>query len=317
VVSRRQLLGLGLSPGAIGALLDSGRWAGLHPGVYATFTGPVPASARVWGAVLYPGEPAAVGGATALWLWDVLDVPAAIVTVCIPQSRRLKAPAGVRIEIRRRFETAIHPAVLPPRLRVEEALLDVVDATPDPVRVVDLLLRAVQSRHTTPDRLRSYLAARSRHRWRGLIGDLLADAHEGVQSPLERRWLSDVERRHGLPKGERNRPETGTDGRRRYRDVRYRRWNVIVELDGQEAHPRWAAFRDRHRDNAVAVGGVLGLRYGWHETVGDPCGVAAEVVGVLRVGGWTGVARGCGPGCPVGDADRTRASIKDRAAAGR
>ena len=49
-----------------------------------------------------------------------------------------------------------------------------------------------------------------------------ADVVDGVQSTLERRYRRDVERPHGLPRGFRNRSE-GDRGRRRYRDVRYRR----------------------------------------------------------------------------------------------
>jgi hypothetical protein len=109
-----------------------------------------------------------------------------------------------------------------------------------------------------------------------------------------------VERRHRLPGGERNQADSDGAQQRRYRDLRYRRWRLVIELDGREAHPDWARFRDRRRDNAVAVAGDVTLRYGWRETVSDPCGVAAEVVQVLRLQGWTGTARSCGPGCPVG-----------------
>jgi hypothetical protein len=279
VVSRRQLRELGLTDGAIGALLDGGRWVGLLPGVYATFTGPVPAGARLWAAVLYAGSPAAIGGSAALWAWGVLATPPEVVSVCVPQARRVRAQPGVRIEVRRRLDGAVHPAALPPRLRVEAALLDVADEATDPGRVVDLVLRATSGRYTTAVRLRAALAARRRHRWRALLTDLLADVEEGVASPLERRWLRDVERRHRLPPGERNRPEPGRDGRTRYRDVRYRQWRLVVELDGREAHPDHARFRDRARDNALAETGEVSLRYGWRDTVTDPCEIAARWYG--------------------------------------
>jgi very-short-patch-repair endonuclease len=79
----------------------------------------------------------------------------------------------------------------------------------------------------------------------------------------------------------------------------YRAWNVIVELDGPEAHPPDGAFRNMRRDNDSAVAGDTTLRYGWRDVVGDPCGVAAQVGAVLSLGGWVGRPRQCGPACTV------------------
>jgi len=305
VVGRAQLLALGLTPGQIGALLDARRWTGLLPGVYATFTGPVPATARAWAAVLYAGRGAALGGSTALWLCQVLDAPPHVMTVCVPAARTVEPQPGLRVVRTRGLERVTHPASVPRRLRVEAAVLDVAHEAPDDARAVDVVLRATQQRRTTPDRLSDALAARARHSRRALLRDLLAEVVEGVQSQLERRWRSSVELRHGLPRAERNVTERangpGAGPRNRYRDVRYRRWGLVVELDGAEAHPTWLKFRERRRDNALVVAGEPTLRYGWRETVGDPCGIAVEVAVVLRRLGWAGSPRPCGPGCPVAD----------------
>jgi hypothetical protein len=298
-VSRRQLRERGLTCGQIDARLESGRWTGLLPGVYATFTGPVPTLTRAWAAVLYAGSGAALGGAAALWLWRPSDRPPDVITVCVPADRRVVGQPGLRVVVRRQLAARVHPVALPARLRVEVAVLDLADEATEPERVVDVLLHATQSRITTPARLVATLSERRRHRWRALVRDVLDDAGQGVQSALERRWLTDVERRHGLPRGERNAADTGDDGRRRYRDVRYRGWRLVVELDGREAHPDWARFRDRSRDNASALGGDVTVRYGWREVAADPCGVAAQLVTVLRLQGWAGTPRRCSPDCPV------------------
>ena len=53
IISRRQLLALGISAPKIRTQIDGRRWCVLLPGVYATFTGPVTATGRTWAAVLY------------------------------------------------------------------------------------------------------------------------------------------------------------------------------------------------------------------------------------------------------------------------
>jgi hypothetical protein len=138
-----------------------------------------------------------------------------------------------------------------------------------------------------------------------LLVDLCEDVEDGVQSGLERRWRRDVELAHGLPRAHRNvadEPEVGrgASGRtRRYRDLRYRRWRLLIELDGREAHPDDEQFRDRARDNAATRAREWSLRYGWREVAGEPCGAAVEVAGVLRDRGWSGPPRPCSPICPV------------------
>ena len=175
-------------------------------------------------------------------------------------------------------------------------MLDALGNATRPELVVDLVLRAGQRRLTTPARLRAAAAGRRRLRWRRLLEALCGELAEGVHSVLEHVYRRDVERAHGLPRGSRNRPEAGSASSW-YRDVWYRAWRVLVELDGRGTHPVEEAFRDRRRDNWAARAGEVALRYGWREVVGAPCEVAAEVAEVLRGRGWTGRLRASGPGC--------------------
>jgi hypothetical protein len=298
LIARGQLLAAGLTRSEARRHVRSGRWQPVLPGVYATFTGALDHRTAVWAAVLYAGPGAVAGFRTALWLSGVLDDPPSVVEVCIPESRRVRAQPGLRVTRTRRLPAAAHPAAQPPRLRLEEALLDATDRTADLGPVLDLLFRATQRRLTTADRLSEALARRPRHRWRRLIGEALADVADGAASPLERRYLTDVERPHALPQAVRNRPERPVPGGpSEYRDVDYPAWRTVVELDGRRAHPEDRAFRDHRRDNRAAVGGRTTLRYGWHDVAGDPCAVAAQVGAVLRRNGWGGQIQACGPQC--------------------
>jgi hypothetical protein len=256
----------------------------------------------VWAAVLRAGAGAAAGPWTSLWLAGVVDRMPERPDVVLPARRQLRADPGIRASRRRRLATAIDPAAGPPRLRVEEALLDAVRDLDRPAAVLDLVLRAVQRRLTTAARIRERLADRRAHPWRTLLTAALADADAGVRSMLEHRWLHDVERAHGLPPSSLNRPDRevaadGTDAGRRLRDAEFVTWGLVVELDGREFHPGELRFRDRRRDNRVTATGRRTLRYGWREVAGDPCGVAAEVAQVLRLAGWAGTPRPCGPAC--------------------
>jgi very-short-patch-repair endonuclease len=89
------------------------------------------------------------------------------------------------------------------------------------------------------------------------------------------------------------------DGRVRYRDNLYAHYGVIVETDGRAAHPGQTRWADACRDNRAAAAGLVTLRYSFGDVLGRPCQVAAEVGAVLRVRGWPGTLRQCGPGCTI------------------
>ncbi len=300
VISRDQLLGIGLPPAQARRGVDSGRWQRLLPGVYATFTGPVIGTTTVWAGVLYAGDGAAASHRTALWLAGVLDALPAQVDVSVPASRRVHRQPGVRVHLSRAMDRPaadlLHPAAAPPRIRVEPALLDQCELE-SKATTTHLVLSAVQRRTTTADRLLLALNRRPRHRWRSLVRQLLAEAQDGVASPLELAYRQKVERGHRLPVGLRNTKERAPGGGNWYRDVRYRRFGVVVELDGREAHLAHQAFRDLRRDNIAAAAGNTVLRYGWRDVVGRPCDVAAQVAHVLAARGWAGRTAPCSAAC--------------------
>ena len=274
------------------------RWQRVHPGTYVAFTGPLPPLTRIWAAILYAGEGAVASHATAGWLHRLVDDLPARLDVSVRHGHRHRGSRpGVRVRQSRRLTERVHPTQLPPRTRLEDTVLDLTEDTPRTDDVITVLLRACQRRLTTAARLRLAARRRYRMRWRALVADVLADVVDGVQSALERNYRRDVELPHGLPRGARNRQE-GTRGRRRYRDVRYKRWRTVVELDGRAAHPDEWQEHDDLRDNEVhETDGTVTLRYGWRAVTGSPCEVAAQVARRLSLHGWRGRVRRCGPDC--------------------
>jgi hypothetical protein len=298
VVARRQLRSIGVSREVVRSHLRGRRWQRALPGTYVVFTGPLPPLTRVWAAVLYAGEEAVASHRTAGWLHSLVDDLPVRLDVCVPHGHRHRGSRpGVRVRQSRRYVERAHPTLLPPRTRLEETVLDLTDDTSRSDDVITVVLRACQRRLTTAARLRGAARQRARLRWRALLKDLLTDVVDGVQSALERRYRRNVELPHGLPRGTRNRQE-GPVRRRRYRDVRYKRWRVLVELDGRAAHPEEWQERDDIRDNAALDDdGSVTLRYGWQSVTGSGCVVARQVGVQLKRHGWRGQLRRCGPAC--------------------
>src|SRR6202023_843122 len=97
-------------------------------------------------------------------------------------------------------------------------------------------------------------------RWRQEIGIALGDVKAGALSVLEYRYVHRVELPHQLPVARRQaRIRHGTGSR--YLDNLYEGFAVCVELDGTAAHPADEQWRDKRRDNANTVGGILTLRF--------------------------------------------------------
>ena len=59
--------------------------------------------------------------------------------------------------------------------------------------------------------------------------------------------------------------------------MKYKRYALLVELDGRIGHEGEGRFRDMNRDNRHALRGELTFRYGYYDVSGRPCPVAFQV----------------------------------------
>jgi hypothetical protein len=139
---------------------------------------------------------------------------------------------------------------------------------------------------------------RPRMRWRTELTAALNLAADGVHSLLEFRYVNRAERPHGLPPGQRQNLVIRM-GQRQYQDVGYDPYGLVVELDGQAAHPVAARWEDIGRDNANLAVGLVTLRYGWADVTERPCQVAAQVGAVLQRRGWNRRLHRCGSTCEL------------------
>ena len=302
VVSRSQALRAGLSTDMIKFRVRSGWWQPVHRGVYLTFTGAPGHSAQLWAALLAAGPGAVLSHQTAAELQRLADRAADSIHVTIPWQRRITAVSGVSLHRCTRAGEIVLGSGNPPRTRVEETVLDLIQAAATFDEVCGWVTRAVTRDLTDAAMLGAAMDRRPRLRWRADLHELITAAASGDHSVLEYRYGRDVERAHGLPDSVRQVPFAGPDGRSGRRDRLYRAYGVVVELDGKVAHPAETGWRDKARDNAAAVDGQQTLRYDWTQVSRHACETAGQVAQVLRAHGWNGLPRSCSPGCLVGQA---------------
>lgn len=298
-MSRGQLARHGVTDASILANLRAQRWQRVYRGVFALFTGSLSEDSRVWAALLWAGEGAALGDFTALRVYGfVLAEPDPIVQVRVDHERRVTVPPGVELKRRRRLDEFVHPARVPRVLRLEDAALHAASGR----RLVDgfgLLADVCAQRLTTPDRLRDALVDLPKLASRKALWSVLDDIASGAHSFLELSYLDRVERAHRLP-APRRQAAGWLMGSRVWRDAEYDDWGVVLELDGRLGHDEAAGrARDRRRDLVSASRGRCTIRNGYVDVTELACDTAALVASVLRARGWPGWPVGCGDACDI------------------
>lgn len=296
VVSRRQLIAVGCAPHGVRRLLRRRELVPCGNAVYVDHTGDPTWLQLAWCGVLSLW-PAALCHESALHLAGARrGEPGSLLHVAVARERSPGGPPGVRLHRLADLDAKVLWQLGPPRVRVEEAALDVASTARDDFAAVAVLADAVQSRRTTAARMDLALARRSRIPRRGFLEDVLADVADGTCSVLEHGYLARVERPHGLPTARRQLRESprGTV----YRDVTYDAFGRIVELDGRLVHDRLEdRDRDLDRDLDAAVEGRVTVRLGWGQVFRRPCRTALRVGRWLQAGGWEGAPLRC-PDCP-------------------
>jgi very-short-patch-repair endonuclease len=297
VVGAEQLISLSFGLRSAERLVHQRSWVRLATGVYQLGVGEPSWEGLAWAGVLLGGPRAGLGFESAGRLWQLVDEPPTDITVLVPHGRPIADRGRWVFRQERPGARSARSPGSPPRTTIEDTVVDL--CTQAETRALPgLLTRAVQGRRTTAQRILACVDDRARVRHRDLLRQMLGDVAQGAESPLELRYLTDVERPHGLPRAQRQvRSRRGKE----VRDLRYDEWASIIELDGR-AHIA-GRFRDMERDNAALLSGDVTLRYGWQDVTDRPCAVASEVAALLIRRGWTGVPTRCRRCALATDAD--------------
>jgi hypothetical protein len=304
IITREQAKRLGFSDRQIEHRAQSGRWQRVYPRVYATFSGPVSRNARFWAAVLWAGKGAMLSHQTAAEVQGIIDSPIGNrIHVTVPTRRRpaqLKPVQGITVHRSDQSQAQFLGPFTLPRTRIEDTVLDLVAVAPTFDQAYTWISRAVSRQLVTVNGLRGVLAGRRRIRWRDWLNDSFEESNGGIHSPLERRYVKDVELAHGLPKSQ-HQSRRQINGKTHYKDNWYPEYRVAVEIDGPAYHQNERVQFDKDRDNLnLAADDVKTFRFGPVDVTERACGTAAMVAVTLRRNGWPGSPRPCRRlGCPV------------------
>lgn len=230
---------------------------------------------------------AALGGLTALFAAGLSGIDGdGLIHVAAPKSSRpLAAPAGVRVHETRRWRDEDVIASSPPRVRTPAAAVQAALWARTSREAALLLCAPVQQRLTTAADLGESLDLVRRDPRRALLRSLVDELADGVHS-LNELDFARMCRARGLPEPERQ-VVVQRAGGNAHLDVRWRRWGVVVEIDGiGHLRPdRW--IEDSVRHNEIALGGdvvlhvtSIGLRL-------QPDRNLALVERALRQAGWS------------------------------
>lgn len=174
-----------MDPDSIGRLLRGGRRQSVQRGVYSVFTGEPPREAVLWAACSRAGPDSALSHQTAAELFGLVDQPSSLIHVTIPVNRRVVRVPGLVMHRSTRLPQACHPVLLPPRIQIEETVLDLVQQATTFEAAFLLACAACQRRLTTAARLLSAMRARKKMPWRSELTAALAEIGDGVHSLLE------------------------------------------------------------------------------------------------------------------------------------
>lgn len=277
VVTRSQLVRLGVSARVVDHAVATGRLQPIHRGVYGT--GPaLPPRAIEMAAVLACGDGAVLSHRSAAGLWEILPAPTPPDPIEVTVLRSPRRKPGIRVYrvLSLPPDEATHvegiPVTSPAR-----TLLDVAGVA----NLRDLeraVARAERSGLVTRRRIAALLERYPRRSGSVALRALI----EGPASPAltrseaEERFLEIVRR------GQLRTPETNVVVEGFEVDFLWRSERFVVEVDGFAYHAAPSAFeRDRRRDAVLGTHGYRVLRVTWSQLESEPEAVLVRVAQML------------------------------------
>jgi predicted transcriptional regulator of viral defense system/very-short-patch-repair endonuclease len=276
VITREQLMALGVGRGAVAHRLRSGRLHRVHRGVYAVGRPDLSQHGQWTAAVKSCGPSAVLSHASAAALHGIADPTRGPIRVTVPPHVARVRP-GVAVHRRPLLPDDVTHVERVPATTIARTLLDLAQ-TASRQRLEAAVNAADKHALVDPDTLR---VALERYAGRPGISALrqLLDRHTFTltDSELERAFLP-IARRAGL--GE---PETGRRLNGFKVDFFWPDLGLVVETDGLRYHRTPASqARDRLRDQAQTAAGLTQLRFTHAQVRYEPAHVLRTLRTVAR-----------------------------------
>jgi hypothetical protein len=275
--------------------LQSGRWQKPARGILVAHSGALTQQQAVRVGALWGGARSVVAGLTAAWLGgftgfgDRKPVTERPVFLLVPHGWNARPRIdGLRI-VPRYSRTLraedVQPVREPRRTRMGRSLIDAAQWMATDRGAMAVLAAGVQQRLIRVTDLAAVVATYSRLRRRQLITGALDDIAGGAQALSELDFTRKVVRRHGLPEPDRQMARRDKRGRRRWIDVAWDEWKVLVEIDGAQHMEVLEYWDDMDRDNDFTIEGYRLLRFPAWAVRLHPDVVAAKIRDALRRAG--------------------------------
>jgi very-short-patch-repair endonuclease len=270
LVTRAQLVELGLGGRAIDHRLERHRLYPVHRGVYTIGHRLLSRDGRRMAAVLACGHDAVLSHFAAAALWGIRE--SSRIEVTTRTAHRLKRQVIVHRAALPADERTTHRGI--PTTTVPRTLLDLSALVrPDDLR--SALRQAEQLRLTDPLSLGDLAERYPRRAGVAAVKALLEEARLGlnvVRSELEERFQAFL-LKAGLPLPRTNQHVEGYEVDCVWPDQR-----LIVELDGRAVHDTGQGFeRDRVRDRALTAAGWHVIRVTWRQLHEEPEHLEADL----------------------------------------
>jgi Transcriptional regulator, AbiEi antitoxin len=276
VVTRKQLLGAGVSREEIRRRVDKAALHRVHRGVYRVGHKAPSIEARYLAAVLACGEGAVLSGEAAGYLWGLLKGTAPPPEVTAPKHRKVK---GVRTKRARRGEIAGTKWRGIPITTVPRTLVDLASllSSADLARACH---EAGVLHRTTPRQVDAVLEHRPNTLGARQLREVLRGDVHVTLSALERRF------RERLDAARLTLPEMNRVAGARRVDCRWPEHKLTVELDSYTFHKSRHAWElDRRREREAYARGDQFRRYTHDDVFVHPGPMLRELSLLLRVGG--------------------------------
>lgn len=285
VVSRRQLLRLGVPRWRTRAQVAAKRWRRHQRQTVAIHTGPLPPLAIQWMAIFEAGSRGALDGVSSLVADGMKGFAEERQRVSVPRGAKVFRSPLINIRQTRRWRREDIVTTGVPRVRTEVAAVHAALWALSDRQAALILSMVVQQGLAKAEDIAVALLEVRRDRRRKYVERVLLDLMGGAESLGEIDFAGRC-RKRGLPKPDRQSVRKGRSGRY-FLDVYWSAFGVVLEVDGIHHVYAQNVVADALRQNDVSIDGdtvlrlpLLGLRVAEDEFF-------AQIETALSKGGWT------------------------------